>query len=54
MGFDLDGDPVSFENRVASATSRIWPPPTESPMNVIDWPPYLALIAAAFGTFGAG
>jgi hypothetical protein len=23
-------------------------------MNVIDWPPYLALIAAAFGTGGAG
>ncbi len=22
-------------------------------MNVIDWPPYFALIALAFGTFGA-
>src|SRR6476661_1885378 len=46
--------PVAFENRVASAVSRVCPPPTESPMNVIDWPPYLALIAAAFGTGGAG
>ena len=33
--------------------SRVCPPPTESPMNVIDWPPYFALIAAAFGTGGA-
>ena len=45
--------PVAFENRVASATSRVCPPPTESPMNVIDWPPYFALIALAFGTGGA-
>ena len=45
--------PVSFVNRVASAMSRVCPPPTESPMNVIDWPPYFALIAAAFGTLGA-
>ena len=45
--------PVSFENRVASAMSRVCPPPTESPMNVIDWPPYFALIALAFGTGGA-
>jgi hypothetical protein len=27
--------------------------PTESPTNVIFWPPYFFLIAAAFGTFGA-
>ena len=45
--------PVSFENSVASAASRVCPPPTESPMNVIDWPPYFALIALAFGTGGA-
>ena len=46
--------PVSFVNRFASARSRLWLPPTESPMNVIDWPPYSFLRAAAFGTFGAG
>ena len=45
--------PVSFVNWVASAMSRVCPPPTESPMNVIDWPPYFALIAAACGTGGA-
>src|SRR5947207_1211246 len=45
--------PVSFENRDASARSRVCPPPTESPTKVIDWPPYFALIAAAFGTVGA-
>jgi|SRR5437763_2952387 len=27
--------PVSFVNRLASATSRTWPFPTESPTNVI-------------------
>ena len=31
--------PVSFVNRVASAMSRVWPLPTESPTNVIVWPP---------------
>src|SRR5262245_2185894 len=46
--------PVSFVNRLASATSRRWLSPTESPTNVIFWPPYFLLIAAAFGTFGAG
>jgi hypothetical protein len=45
--------PVSFVNRFASAVSRTWPLPTESPTNVIFWPPYFLLIAAAFGTFGA-
>ena len=45
--------PVSFENRFASAVSRLLPSPTESPTNVIFWPPYFFLIAAAFGTFGA-
>src|SRR5262249_53597255 len=45
--------PVSFVNRPARAKSRWWPPPTESPTKVIDWPPYFALIAAAFGTGGA-
>ena len=46
--------PVCWVNFFASARSRWWLPPTESPMNVIDCPPYLALIAAAFGTGGAG
>src|SRR3954452_16523884 len=46
--------PVCCENFFARATSRVCPPPTESPMNVIDWPPYLDLIAPAFGTAGAG
>ena len=45
--------PVCWVNFFASARSRWWLPPTESPMNVIDCPPYLALIAAAFGTGGA-
>src|SRR5262245_10863389 len=46
--------PVSFVNRLASAVSRTWPLPTESPTNVIVCPPYFLLIAAALGTFGAG
>src|SRR5262245_15794428 len=46
--------PVCAENFFASARSRWFPPPTESPMNVIDWPPYFFLIAAAPGTAGAG
>src|SRR5438874_13563495 len=46
--------PVSFENRLASFVSRTCPFPTESPTNVIFWPPYFFLIAAAFGTLGAG
>src|SRR5213596_671586 len=45
--------PVSFVNSVASAVSRTWPFPTESPTNVISCPPYFFLIAAALGTFGA-
>src|SRR6266511_2849187 len=44
--------PVSFVNRDASATSRTWLPPTESPMNVIFCPPYLLFNAFAFGTAG--
>src|SRR5262245_65675912 len=46
--------PVSFVNRLASAVSRTWPFPTESPTNVIVCPPYFLLIAAALCTFGAG
>src|SRR5437870_5638139 len=45
--------PVSFVNRVDSARSRWCPPPTESPTNVIDCPPYFAFMAFAFGTGGA-
>src|SRR5205085_5854993 len=45
--------PVSFVKRVASASSRLCELPTESPMNLIFWPPYFALSALAFGTFGA-
>src|SRR5689334_5985426 len=45
--------PVSFVKRFASAVSRTWPLPTESPTNVIFCPPYFFLSAAAFGTFGA-
>ena len=45
--------PVSFVKRFASARSRLWPSPTESPTNVIFCPPYFFLIAFAFGTFGA-
>ena len=44
--------PVSFVNRLASMTSRWFVFPMLSPMNVIDLPPYFALIAAAFATFG--
>ena len=46
--------PVFFVNCLASAVSRTWPFPTESPTNVIVCPPYFFLIAAALGTFGAG
>src|SRR5262249_3825162 len=53
-GITLTLMPVSFVNRFASARSRTCPPPTESPMNVIDCPPYLALMALALGTGGAG
>ena len=53
MGLDLHVDAGVLGELVASAMSRVCPPPTESPMNVIDWPPYFALIAAAFGTGGA-
>ena len=52
-GVTLTLIPVSFVNRLASATSRTWPLPTESPTNVIFCPPYFFRIAAAFGTFGA-
>ena len=45
--------PVFFVNCLASAVSRTWPFPTESPTNVIFCPPYFLLIAAALGTFGA-
>src|SRR5512133_214118 len=45
--------PVSWLNFLASAVSRLFPSPTESPTNVIFCPPYFFLIAAAFGTFGA-
>src|SRR6266545_2890217 len=44
--------PVSFVNRDASATSRTWPPPTESPTKVIFCPPYFAFNAFALGTAG--
>src|SRR6476661_7047650 len=46
--------PVFFVNCLASAVSRTWPFPTESPTKVIVCPPYFFLIAAALGTFGAG
>ena len=52
-GVTLTLIPVSFVNRFASARSRTCPLPTESPTNVIFWPPYFFRIAAAFGTFGA-
>ena len=52
-GVTLTLIPVSFVKRFASARSRTWPLPTESPTNVIFWPPYFFRIAAAFGTFGA-
>src|SRR6185295_20392722 len=45
--------PVCCENFFASARSRTWPPPTESPTNVIVCPPYFDLIDEAFGTEGA-
>src|SRR6266516_4001298 len=45
--------PVSLVNLVASSRSRVCPPPTESPTNVIVCPPYFALIAFALGTGGA-
>jgi hypothetical protein len=45
--------PVSLVNRLASIRSRLCELPTESPTKVIFWPPYFALIAFAFGTFGA-
>src|SRR2546423_4838394 len=44
--------PVSLLNRVASAVSRLFPSPTESPTKVMLWPPYFALIAFAFLTCG--
>src|SRR5262245_6738904 len=44
--------PVSLVKRLASFESRMWPSPTESPTNVICWPPYFLRIAFAFGTFG--
>src|SRR5438093_8161668 len=44
--------PVSLVNRLASAVSRLFPSPTESPTNVMLWPPYFFLIAAAFLTRG--
>src|SRR5438128_2010725 len=44
--------PVSFVNRVASKRSRLCELPTESPMNVIFWPPYFAFNDLAFGTAG--
>src|SRR5256885_13419326 len=53
-GTTLTLTPVSLVNRFASARSRTCPLPTESPTNVIFWPWYFFLIAAAFGTFGAG
>src|SRR2546421_853703 len=44
--------PVSLLNRLASAVSRLFPSPTESPTKVMLWPPYFALIAFAFLTCG--
>src|SRR5581483_1008525 len=44
--------PVSRVKRAASMRSRLCELPTESPTKVIVWPPYFALIAAAFGTGG--
>jgi len=37
-GTTLTVMPVSFLNRDASARSRAWRPPTESPTKVIFWP----------------
>src|SRR5436189_3732066 len=51
-GVTLTLIPVSLLNRLASAVSRLFPSPTESPMKVMLCPPYFALIAFAFGTFG--
>ena len=45
--------PVSFENFATSSSSRVCDLPTgPSPRNVMLRPPYFALIAFAFGTFG--
>src|SRR2546430_985527 len=44
--------PVSLLNRLASAVSRLFPSPTESPMKGMLWPLYFALIALAFLTCG--
>src|SRR5512134_3647565 len=45
--------PVSFWNCATSILSRVWLLPTgPSPRNVTVVPPYFALMAPAFGTFG--
>src|ERR671931_2868744 len=45
--------PVSLWNRATSSRSRLWLDPTAlSPMNVICWPLYFFLSAAAPATFG--
>src|SRR5437764_505118 len=45
--------PVSLWNRATSSRSRLWLEPTAlSPMNVIFWPLYFFLSAAAPATFG--
>src|SRR5919201_1807554 len=45
--------PVSLWNRATSSRSRLWLDPTAfSPMNVIFWPLYFLLSAAAPATFG--
>src|SRR4051812_20143121 len=52
-GTSLTLMPVSCWNLATSFRSRLWLEPTAaSPTNSIFWPLYLALIAAAFGTFG--
>ena len=52
-GTSLTLMPVFLENWATSNWSRVWLLPTgPSPRNVIDCPPYFALMALAFGTGG--
>src|SRR5919201_2964122 len=52
-GTSLTLMPVSLWNRATSSRSRLWLDPTAlSPMNVICWPLYFFLSAAAPATFG--
>ena len=52
-GTSLTLMPVSLENFATSSWSRVCDLPTgPSPRNVMLRPPYFALIAFAFGTFG--